>query len=505
MVTYSKLTINAVAYTDAVSIKVMNNVDTGTNSFEAQFKNTSGRYDDSFVIGHDVQIFHDDVSPATVMVFRGVVEIIDPTSLANNEVIIVRGRDYSARLMDVTARETYSNTEVSVIVKDLIDKYITGITYTNVATTARTLQRMTFRHKSVFECIQQLADIAGYTFYIDTNKDLHFELEENTSSGYTLNNTNVKKARFITNDQEMYNQIWVYGDRYLVGFKDTFTGDGGSVFTTTYQPNNTTVTLYGVVQQGTVFNNAISPASGNKYAVDFENLKIIMLSGTNYGNNIPVVGSTLTVDAFRSLPVVKVVRDVSSVTAYGVREKVIINHDIKDPQQAVDIAKAELAENKDPKKEGNIDLQSSTITSLTTGNTVVVDLPYQNVNSETFKIIGVTYNINTRTLRENTVITLKLSQKIKETTDLLKQLLLDVKALQASEISTTDLLTRLESFTGSIGIKNFSWKINTRTLGSSFVLGHSGLGYLGSPITPIQPFLGDHKTSYALQYSGGTF
>ena len=151
MVTYSKITINAVAYTDAVNIKVMNNVDTGTNSFEAQFKNTSGRYDDSFVIGHDVQIFHDDVNPATVMVFRGVVEIIDPTSLANNEVIIVRGRDYSARLMDVTARETYSNTEVSVIVKDLIDKYITGITYTNVATTSRTLQRMTFRHKSVFE------------------------------------------------------------------------------------------------------------------------------------------------------------------------------------------------------------------------------------------------------------------------------------------------------------------------------------------------------------------
>jgi hypothetical protein len=49
----------------------------------------------------------------------------------------------------------------------------------------------------IFDALKQLAQLSGYIFYVDVDKDLHFEMAENVSSGVTLDNTNLQPVGAI--------------------------------------------------------------------------------------------------------------------------------------------------------------------------------------------------------------------------------------------------------------------------------------------------------------------
>src|SRR3990167_1260631 len=207
----------------------------------------AGVYDDTFDVGQDVQVKLDTTASPTTLIFRGTIESIEPESIPNREFLVLRGRDYSSKLADVTALETYLNTEVSVIVTNLVSKYIntpsSQITTTNVQTTTKVLTNITFRRKPLFECIKLLAELVDFDFWVDETKDLHFQPKASTSSGITLNNTNVEQSRFITNDQDLYNKVWVYGGRYSSGFREDFIANGGSSFSLLSKPHNTSIAV----------------------------------------------------------------------------------------------------------------------------------------------------------------------------------------------------------------------------------------------------------------------
>jgi len=61
----------------------------------------------------------------------------------------------------------------------------------------------------------------------------------------------------------------------------------------------------------------------------------------------------------------------------------------------------------------------------------------------------------------------------------------------------------------TVNIMAASVEINTRSLGSSFILGHPGLGWLGAEVAGSaavgsQPYLGDSRGAFSLQQSGDT-
>ena len=73
----------------------------------------------------------------------------------------------------------------------IIDNEVQDVTTTNVDVTTTTLPRIAFNHQSVYDALTQLAELAGFVFYIDVDKDLHFEAKESITSGIILNNTNL--------------------------------------------------------------------------------------------------------------------------------------------------------------------------------------------------------------------------------------------------------------------------------------------------------------------------
>ena len=78
---------------------------------------------------------------------------------------------------------------------------------------------------------------------------------------------------------------------------------------------------------------------------------------------------------------------------------IIDTDEIKDPNQAADIAKSQLALHKEPTKMGQISLKG--IGQVEAGKTVVIDYPYQNINNETYLNYSC-YNISSKATEELT-------------------------------------------------------------------------------------------------------
>lgn len=516
MVVYTTITTAGVARTDSTDCQVESTVsEFGVSSnFSASFSNVAGRHKTDFTVGDEVIIKADTTSSPTTTIFTGIIEDINFEGEGVDETVQISGRDYTARLMDVTVEpEVYTNTEISAIVNDIFDKYTSGLTRTNVQVTSVVLPRINFNQVSVYDAFKRLADLAEYIFYVDVNKDLHFMPRASASTGLTLNNANIIDARFKITRDGIYNRVWVYGDRYLTAAPiEVFTPSGGSVFPLQKKPHNTRVEYLGSVKVGGVFNFAVEAGSTVQYLVNFEDKQVIFISGTQAGNNVPGsnVGS-IVVNYDADFPIVKFGENRGSINAYGPLTRVIQDKNIKDPRIAQDRLLNELT-NSEPPKRGDLYVKGTV--NVTPGNTVVVDLPNFNINTQTYDILSARWEFNTENNFSEKVLTLTLNKKIQEVTDKMAQLFREVKEIQAGDISDTDLITRFEFGAGSYNIVGSFWVLKTRTLGSSWILGDkvtgsvagtiSRLGLLGSKTGSVC-FLGDSRSALVAQASGGYY
>lgn len=464
------------------------------STFEALFPNNAGEHSATFSIGDELEVYSQkDVSPPTTKIFLGIIEDIKFDSRGIKETVTIKGKDYTSLLQKmIVLPAVYNNSEVSTIVTDLMVNYgPTEISTTNVNVTSTTLTHISFKNISLFDAIKQLAELSDFEFYVDTGKDLHFDAQQSISSGETLNNTNVLNAKFRDNADNIINEIYVYGARQLVGTRETFTGDGaGSTYGLVNNPHNTFITVDGEVQKGNIFEMVTGEsASGTDYLVDFDKKNIIFISGTDVGYSaIPGNGSEIIIDYKKSTPIVKFANDRPSQEAYKLRSDNIIDDNIENVQFAKDIATNTIALNKDPKKEGSLIIDD--IVNLTAGNTIVIDLPNQNVSSQTYTILEATYTFTQQTQLADRVLKVKVSKKINNIVDLLKQLILDIKKLQAADVSTADVLSRTETAAGSMGLRA-TWTLKTRTVvGSPLIWNHNdyGLWDTGSWSTPGEDF-----------------
>lgn len=488
MTTYTKYTINGIQYNDVIKADVTSSIgnNNSSSSFKITFKNLDGKHNTDFNIGDEVIVYAEkDVNPATQKIITGIIEDIKFQGSGQDDTIDISGRDFTARIMDNTVEpEIYNNQEVSTIVTDIISKYVDDITTTNVDVTTTTLNHIAFNQIPVFDALKQLAELSGFIFWVDTDKDLHFSVKGGTSSGITLDNTNITKSQFRESDKELYNKIWVYGDRVLTGIENKFQQTGnGSVFNLSYKPHNTQVTVGGsVTMQGGIYEMLIgTPISGTQYLVDFDEQQIIFVSGEYAGNNIPAGNASIFVDYDRSTPIIKYGERESSISKYGPKTKIIQDTNIKDPNMATDMVVDTLNRHSEPTIQGNIYLQGTVY--LVAGNTVIVNMPNQDINSITYDILEAKYTFNKKNEMSDQVLRVKVSTKLSDVVDTIKQMLLDIKNLQSSQISTADVISRMEFATGSFGVRVKNWLVKDKEINDSFILG----GYQNSRLGIIAP------------------
>jgi prophage tail gpP-like protein len=477
-----------------------------SSTFGMNLDNSNGNLSDAFNIGNEIVIYAEkDVNPPRTTILAGKIGDLVYKGIPNYETLEISGRDYTGALQDYTIEpEVYNNQEISLIILDFMPKYAPGITTNNVQTTTVTLERVVFLQKNVFDGLKYLAEQSNCYFYVDSDKDLHFGPQAAVDSELTFDSTNITNSNLNVTDDQLWNKIYVYGDRLLSGHSQSFTADGaGSVYTLTYKPHNTTVTVSGVQKSGGIFQMADSVSNVWSYLVNYDSRQIILTSGTQAGNNLAASGVTVAVDYFRDTPIIKLAEDPSSQEKYGIRTKIITSKDIRDPSQAVDVANNQLALYSAPIMQGDLNLHD--IFGVTAGELCTVDLPFEGINSTKYLMIKATYNFNIENNLSNNVLKVTVSAKRRTIMDLLKQIMLDLKRLEGSDISTDDVITRIQTSNGSVGIRVAEWIVKSRTIGHSFILGHPINGKLGSPYNGIdgsQILLGDYRSAFTVQRSG---
>lgn len=469
------------------------NYDIGSNIIQQAFNNGAGSEYASGAVW--------TLGSSIYKIFNGLIESVNYKGESNNEKIELSGRDYTARLMDVTVEPTvYSNLQAGSIIKDIVNDYVDEITTSGVTLAGSNIQRINFNHTPVYDAIKQLADSQDYTFWVDDSKDLHYTNLGGSISSSSLNNTNVLSADFKDQRDTLFNEIWVYGDKYLDAFKETTTYSGlasqGSLVVLGYKPHNVQVSISGGILQPGGIRNMNDTGSNIKYLVDYDNKTIYFTSGVNQGNNIPTSGNAVVIDYMRALPIVTTGRNDASVNSYGKRVKLIVDRNIKDPDQAELIMLGELDKYSDPIKEGNLKIRG--IINIKPGEQVSIDLPNHNINNQTYDVISSNYDLNQANCQNDNVLKIKVNKDIPDISDAIKEILLKLKQAEAKEIESGEGLTRLEQATGQITIRQSGCEVWTIGISGGFILDSEIYGVLDS----TSKLWGDYETGSSLFWSG---
>ena len=496
--------VNSTEFNDYQRMSVSRSIDqyNSSSNFSVTYDSSFGKHSDDFSVGNNIKVFADD-SDGTDNLLTGIIEKVSYKGTGTSQKVTLTGRDFSLRLQDSTVEPSvFTDSEISTIVTNIISSNVDDITVNNVDVTSTTLKRIEFNHESVFDALKKLSELAGYFFFIDNDKDLHFEKRNNVDSGITLDNTNINGATLNQTREGMANDIHVYGNRYLAGFQETFNVSGsiGSVTNLINKPRNTFVTLDGTPQTGGVFELTVSPTSGANYLVSYNDSQLVWQSGTEIGySSIPVSGQQIVASYDREVPIVKTGIDRASVSLYGRKEKIINDKSINDPNTATDILKKEL-EKSSPFKGFESDIFGWF--DITPGNTARVTLSDFNIDEEV-GILNVSYKFNKNTVQSEQVIRIRLDKKILDITDEITDIRSRLNAIEAADRSSSDQLTRLELSQNDFSVVGSSWEIRTRGLtGSAMVWGHPVYGIWGTDKWGTES---SGLTAYSTIKSGGFY
>lgn len=480
----TKVTIDGTEFNDYQNMTVRRSQSdsNATSSCVITLDSPYGRHSDDFVVGQEIEIFADDID-GTTKIFTGVLEKRKFIGRGTSQRLEIRGRDFTLRLMDMTAEPTvFTQTEISEIVKALLDNNeVPDITTTNVQTTDFIHPRFPVNHQSIFDAIAELAELVDYVFYVDLDKDLHFEPRKSVSSGITLDNTNILSSTFDSSREGMANRIWVYGDRYLSGFREELQMDGGSVYTLLSKPHNTQIEYLGSSLKGSIKGITLTPTSGPDYAVSFDDSQIEFLSGTDIGySTVPPSGGSAIVNYQRELPIVKFGQDDTSIKLYGPKNLVFRDKSIRDPDNALEVLKGKL---RDANPLNRIKNQIKGWFDITPGNSIIMTLEDYNLFQEETSIVSVDYKFDKNTVQSKNTITLTLSKKFLEITDQIKDVKQRIEAIESQDTQDSDTITRLIVGQDDVMVVGSHYNISTSAVtGSAYHLYSTGF------VPPINPW-----------------
>jgi hypothetical protein len=166
-----------------------------------------------------------------VKVFGGKIYSVDKTNNGDGSAIFsVKAKDFSYDFDRYLVNEAYNDETVDDIIADIVSNYASDFTVANVDCDL-VVDKISFSRMKGTDCLRKLADITGYSFYIDYEKDIHF-FEKNTepapisisdTSGNFLNDT----LTLSDDISQIRNRVYFKGGEIEGDSRtETFNGDG---------------------------------------------------------------------------------------------------------------------------------------------------------------------------------------------------------------------------------------------------------------------------------------
>lgn len=274
--------------------------------------------------------------------------------------------DYTRDLDRNLVVEGYQDMTDREIIVDIVDNYCggTGITYDSVVEGV-TVSSMTFSYMPPSECFTRICKLTGREWYIDYNKDIHYQVKTTESAPFNITGTQAYKNLSIKKDNSsIRNRVYVRGGTYLsdeVTIKQVADGEQ-TVFNLPEKPHELSI-----LEGGT------PKTVGIKHIDSYDDYDYLMSYQEKYveKDTAPAADTVLTFSFKYNIPVLVAVEDKDSIEKYGQLEYVIFDKDIDTIDQARERASAELTDYAETIVEGSFETET---TGFKAGQSLTVTL-----------------------------------------------------------------------------------------------------------------------------------
>ena len=418
--------------------------------------------------------------------------------------------DYTRQLSKKLVSKIYENMTVTAIIQDLVSVYApAGFTTANVSCDI-SIEYVTFNYQQLDKCIQQLADLTNYDWYVDYNKDIWFKSALTNSAPFqiteTNGNCNLNSLTIRKDNSQIKNSIVVRGGEFEAASYTAEINCNGVdyVYSLPYKFNEFAATLTGIsLNIGIDF----SSDPDQHDALYNKNEKIIRFKTSDTPSN----GSLLVVSGLPILPLILKVKSPTDISAMysmegvaGDYEYLIIDATIQSRQAARDLAQAKLYAYARTLTEGDFITE---VAGLKAGQIININVPTLEVNddyiinkveSEMFDTTSMRYKVSlitTKTMDMIAVLQQLLSQKTnikineKEVLDLV-ELVLEYISFVENVSYTTIHNPQTESATISEDFDNTGLNFNIQ--------------FVAGPATPSNTEITEDSYSQT-NYTGGQY
>jgi len=148
--------------------------------------------------------------------YRGYLEGRQPV-LEERERVTADGFGYVAQLQRVYVSKTYTSTEISVIVTDILDTFVTPNTKivknaSKIAATSETPDSLKFQNVTAAEAIRTCAEIAGTREWgVDRTRDFFFQARSTTVKKRYISARDVLKFSLLDSFGNIFNRVLLEG------------------------------------------------------------------------------------------------------------------------------------------------------------------------------------------------------------------------------------------------------------------------------------------------------
>lgn len=189
--------------------EVFDGVTDTVGTFNLTIDNSADQWTNKYSGGETFNFYCDYSTVASTLTFRGKIEKISPQDMD----IQISGRTNSADLLQIFITKSYSDTETSIILKELLTEYASQFTQNNIQTSSTNIT-INWYQKNLLECITELCQNANFDFYIDCNLDTHYfsSGSVNNQTDCIVHDINLLEVLDNQNDSsQVINSVTVYG------------------------------------------------------------------------------------------------------------------------------------------------------------------------------------------------------------------------------------------------------------------------------------------------------
>lgn len=320
--------------------------------------------------------------------FAGTIIVINEKVEMGVEYVDCQCRDWTFEMDRKLVTRVYEGETINDIIADINSSFLTGFTVANVSCPL-VIDYIAFNYEYPSKCIQQLAQLVSYDWYVDSAKDIHFFGATTELSPFDLNDDDGKyflDSLIIKQDAtKIKNTITVRGGEYLgSSYSETYIADGSQIsFPLVNRYNGISVTVNGVSK--TVGIDNLNDPVDYDCLYNFQEKSLKFRVATKPSATHPVV-----VTGLPYIPVLSKRYDTASIASYGTFEFKIIDNSINTKAGALERAGAEIGLYGDALDEGSFSTKES---GLEVGQLINIQSTLRGLDQD-FIITRITSNLN---------------------------------------------------------------------------------------------------------------